>query len=336
MLGMCASIAICLMHVAMQYMYACVNYDIYYTMLYLQLPDQFCEVIISSITERSNTLLTKLNTIQATLLEIITLCSVGDDEHTLGLLATALQMSAPPLPYTALTGSSESSKRALRSSSKSHSGVLSTRTTSAVTLGQNRSFQAPVLSKLGAFEEAVLGKFSELVLETVGQMVERSHEQFCSCLLNSADLEANPDSSESNSNTTASKSPKMKSKNVSFDLPDSPGKGNSAIELENELINSISQTILLPDNSKSTPPLQLEVEVHFLIPRICLKPNLDDIQSYLLRVSMAMTSVLHQVMYWGGPNAGRPVYHVLEAKGTMQLFNERINQAMEGIIMLWI
>ncbi len=298
---------------------------------HMQLPDQFCEVIISSISKRSNSLLSNLHTIQTTLLEIIALCSVGGEECTLGLIATALQMTAPPPTHTSatLTNSSESSKRALHS--KEHSGVLSTRNASAATLlgGQSRPL-APLLSKLGTVEETVLGNFCELVFETIGKMVERSHEQLCSCLWRSSELEPNSDNGELDSNTVVSKPSKTKSKIVSFDIPDSPTKGNSAIELENELINSISQTILLPDRSKTTPPLQLEVEVHFLIPRICLKPNLDDIQSYLSRVSVAMTSVLHQVVCWAGPNAGFPLYHVLEAKGIMQLFHERITQAMQG------
>lgn len=294
--------------------------------LFVQRPDQFCDVIVSSITERSNSLLGKLHTMQTTLLEIIALCSPGGEERTLGLIATALRMSAPlsPPPHATMTSSSESSKRALHS--KGHSGVLSTRNTSAATLGHTRSLP-PVLSKLGSVEEAVLGQFCELVLEKIGEMVERSHEQLCSCLWNSADLEPNSNNGKSDSDSVA---PKTKSKIVSFDLPDSPTKGNSAIELENDLINSISQTILLPDRSRSTPPLQLMVEVHFLIPRICLKPNLDDIQSYLSRVSVAMTSVLHQVVYWAGPNAGQPLYDIMEAKGTIQLFHERITQATEG------
>ena len=292
-------------------------------------------MILSSITDRSNSLLKNVLTIRTALLEIISLCSGEGEDRTLDLIATALEMSAPHQQALQSTGSSENSKRALHSTA--HSGVLSgaqsTRNTSAATLGgvEPSRFLAQVLSKLGSVEEAVLVKFCEIVFDKVGKMVVKSHDQLCSCLWSSEDPEPDTGSSRSNSNTTVMKIVKTKSKNVSFNLPDSPAKGNSATELENELINSISQTILLPDKTKATPPLQLEVEVHFLIPRICLKPSLDEVQSRLSQVSGAIAHVLHLVVWWAGPNAGRRMYEVLESNGTIHYFHERILQAMEGM-----
>ena len=299
-----------------------------------QHPNEFTKVILSSITDRSNSLLTNVLTIRTALLEIISLCSGEGEDRTLGLITTALEMSAPHQQALLSTGSSENSKKALHSTA--HSGVLSgaqsTRNTSVATLGATSShFLAQVLSKLGSVEEAVLVKFCEIVFDKVGKMVVKSHDQLCSCLWSSGDLESDTGRSRSNSNTTISKTIKAKSKNVSFNLPDSPAKGNSATELENDLINSISQTILLPDKTKSTPPLQLEVEVHFLIPRICLKPSLDEVQSHLSQVSGAIARVLHLVVWWAGPNAGRRLYEVLESNGTIRYFHESILQAMEGM-----
>ena len=208
---------------------------------------------------------------------------------------------------------------------------------------------AEILRQLGPTEEAVVGKFCELVFDTVSKMVLKSHEQLCSCLWGSVNsnkeqedgsIQGN-DSSQSDSQNgkpesgnvetkTGNIKPNKKVKVVTFDLPDSSTKGNSSVELESELINSISQTILLPEPPQTAPPLQLEVEIHFLIPKICLKPSLEDIHSHLSQVSAAIVHVLNQVKWWVGQSAGKPLYDVFEANGTIQSFHESIMQAIEG------
>ena len=300
-----------------------------------QIPDEFSQVIHSSITDRSNAVLEKVFTIRTALLEIISLTSAKGEEKTLSLIATALQTSTPQHQAIASLSSSDSGKKAHQSRGHlSHSGVLSvavsTRNTSAATLGVTGHPLLEVLSKLGTVEENVLMKVCELVFDAVGRMVVKSHDQLCSCLWSSEAFEPVTEH-KSPSLSPSSRTPAVtRARVVTFDLPDSPAKGNSAIDLESELINSISQTVLLPESTKATPPLQLEVEIHFLIPRICLKPSLDEVQSQLSHVSAAIARVLHLVQWWVGPNAGRPLYEVFESKGTIQSFHESIMQAMEG------
>lgn len=287
----------------------------------------------------------------------------GGDDNSLGLLTTALQSSAYSTHHPAQTSvsSSDSSKKASTiHSSKARinhsgrsSGVHSTRNTSAATLGHGMAVSsqplAEILRQLGPTEEAVVGKFCELVFDTVSKMVLKSHEQLCSCLWGSVNsnkeqedgsIQGN-DSSQSDSQNgkpesgnvetkTGNIKPNKKVKVVTFDLPDSSTKGNSSVELESELINSISQTILLPEPPQTAPPLQLEVEIHFLIPKICLKPSLEDIHSHLSQVSAAIVHVLNQVKWWVGQSAGKPLYDVFEANGTIQSFHESIMQAIEG------
>ena len=299
-----------------------------------QIPDEFSQVILSSITDRSNAVLEKVFTIRTALLEIISLTSAKGEEKTLSLIATALQASTPQHQAIASVSSSDSGKRTHQSRGHlSHSGVLSgavsTRNTSAATLGATGHPLVEIMSKLGSVEENVLMKFCELVFDSVGRIVVKSHDQLCSCLWSSEALEPGTEH-KSLPLSSVSKAPVTRTRVVTFDLPDSPSKGNSAIDLESELINSISQTILLPESTKATPPLQLEVEIHFLIPRICLKPSLDEVQSQLSHVSAAIARVLHLVQWWVGPNAGRPLYEVFESKGTIHSFHEGIMQAMEG------
>jgi len=268
-------------------------------------------------------------TIRTALLEVISLCGNSEDK-TLSLIATALQNSSPRHQAVARLTSSESSRRINRSQ-PSHSGVLSavhsTRNTSAATLRASSQPLAQIMNKLGSTEETVLMKFGEQVLDSVGQMVVNSHEQLCTCLWSSKGSDLNISiNSKSGASTPVQKA---NTKTVTFDIPDSPAKVNSATELESELINSISQTILLPD-TKVTPPLQLEVEIHFLIPSICLQPSLDEVQAQLSFVSGAIARVLRLIECWAGPSAGRTLYEAFESNGTLQSFHENIVQAMEG------
>ena len=335
----------------------------YFSLIYSQHPDQFSKTILASVADQSNILLENVFSIRTALIEIITLTSSphGGDDNSLGLLTTALQSSAYSTRHPAQTSvsSSDSSKKTSTiHSSKAHinhsgrsSGIHSTRNTSAATLEHGMASHplADILSQLGPTEEAVLGKFCELVFDTVSKMVLKSHEQLCSCLWaseNSSKEQEDGNAQENDSSSsdsqngkpesgnvetkTGSVKPNKKVKVVTFDLPDSSPKGNSSVELESELINSISQTILLPEPPQTAPPLQLEVEIHFLIPTICLRPSLEDIHSHLSQVSAAIVRVLHQVTWWVGQSARKPLYDVFEANGTIQFFHESILQAIEG------
>lgn len=314
-------------------------------------------MILASITDHSNKALENVFCIQTALLEIMTLTSPLNrrDKGNGALVKAALEND--PQHLTSVSPSSNERASFTHSpkdhthSTRASSHVYSTHNTSAATLVNSFSTAThplmETLGQLGSTEEEVLVGFCELVLDTVSKMVSKSHDQLLSCLW------ANEDSSkkqgtghlqEHDSSISSSRDEKMEAgitaiesikpdkriKVVTFDLPNSPGKATSSVELESELINSISHTILLPETPQMATPLQLQVEVHFLIPQIRLRPNMDDIHAHLSKISAALVQVLHSVKWWVGPAAGKSLYEVFEAKGKLLSFHESIAQAIKG------
>ena len=304
--------------------------------LLMQHPDEFVEVMLASIIERSNRLLQRVAIVHKALLEIVALTTISP--QTNGKSAdTAHRVSATPVKskqqQAAVTSSSTSDKRRGSISNKSTpqhepssrmlSGNKYTSSNSMVyaTTPTHRLMDL-TLHQFGPADEEVLRYFCKLVNQAVMKAVLSSHGRFLSSLLATAIGET---TAHSTPNTRASST----EKSVKFSTPDD-------VEINKEGETTHSKTQLSLSDSKPGPLLQLTVDVHFATPRIQLEPTLDNVHSDLLEVSDALLRVLHQVRWWARPNAGRTLYEVYEVGAKENDVRSTILKSIQGNQLIYL
>lgn len=211
----------------------CVAIELMYAYI-LQQPQQFVEIIMSSIIERSNKLLHLISIIRAALMEIVRLTS----PHREGQQASELH-SFLPLPLKGRnpaesSGSSSTGERRGTLSNKStpqrsgHASVqhFSSPGTMVVSITPTHD----IIGQLEPAAEGVIVHFCEITFEMVNQMVLRSHDLFSRMLWS----RSGPPSSTSlgeGEGQEGDGEEKRASRVVSFNVPDSPEKVESLAEV---------------------------------------------------------------------------------------------------------
>ena len=281
----------------------------------------------TSIGDRSTKLLADIAKVQCAVMEIISLAS-----------SSSPSSSTPPPshPYHQLTflrgPQNTDSRKTLtkKGSSKStpqhdsHSVTLS-----GSSAGATKPSHVAVctVSETG---EKVLSHFCKLVFEAVGNLVHRSHSQFCNTLCGSSTLLVGHRAAGSEEEVEPGSFPKEDKDR------ETKGSGESKVvtfqepEMKEPPFYQPTKPACPSPTDTRPPSLQLVVHVHFSTPRIHLNPTLEEVHSYLAHVSSSMVNVLHQITWWVEPNTHRSLHNDFEEKGTVESIQTSILRAIQG------
>lgn len=292
------------------------------------------DVVLASVMEQSNKLLEQIAVIYQALLDIITLTSSSQSDgkptdSTVQASSTPVKgkghpgrnsspmsdkrssvLSSKSTPQHDQTSSSRMLGECIRHTSNNIMGHVATLTQKLTTLALNH------LSSVG---EEVLSHFCKLVSEAAVKAVLQSHSEFTSSL-HAADKTVKAAKAHYSPAVTRAGS---REKSVTFNIPD------VHMDEEGEQIPSTSPKLSVAD-TKSTPPLQLTVDVYFSTPRIQLEPTLDNVHSDLLEISAALLYVLHHMKWWVRPNTGRTLYDVFEISADEDAMHNNILKSIQS------
>ena len=293
----------------------------------LQHPREFSVAMATSIGDRSTKLLADIATVQSAVMEIISLA-----------FSSSSSSSTPPLshPYHQLTflrGPQNTDSRKTLTKKDSSKSTPQHDSHSVTLSGSSAGATKPSHVAVGTVSEAgekVLSHFCKLVFEAVGNLVQRSHSQFCNALCGSSTLLVGHRAAGSEEEVEPGSFPKenkdqetrgsVERKLVTFQEP----------EMKDPPFYHPTKPACPSPTDARPPSLQLVVHIHFSTPRIHLNPTLEDVHSYLAHVSSSMVNVLHQITWWVEPNTHRSLHNDFEEKGTVELIQTSILRAVQG------
>lgn len=218
--------------------------------LFLQQPQQFVEIIMSSIIERSNKLLHLITVIRTALLEIVNLTAPRTGRET-----TELHPFMPTLPNRAhnpaessrsstaekhsTTNPDYSNKSTPQRSSCYASGMQSAQHMSSPgTMVFSITPTHDAIGQLGPVVEGVLVHFCEATFDVVNRMVLRSHDLFSGMLWSRSSqlpsgylLLGEEEQEEEVREAGEQEQERRASRVVSFNVPDSPEKVESLADV---------------------------------------------------------------------------------------------------------
>ena len=280
-----------------------------------QHPQEFLEVMIASVIEKSNRLLRHIAVVHRALLDIVTLTSSPQTADGRSADSTVHIPSAPPksgkphhtsvnnTSYSEKKGTSDSNKGTPQHTSPSRALSACNKYISAANTMVQLTTPTHGFTHLDSIGEKVLNHFCKLVSEAVVKAVLHSHTKFISSL-------------------GATLLERAFVKMASQSCPD--------IGISDKTEEEAWDHQLYLADSNSTPLLRLMVDVHFSTPRIQLDPPLDKVHSDLLEVSEALLRVLHQVRWWVSPNAGRSLYDVFEISAKEEAMYAVIRKSIQS------
>ena len=74
------------------------------------------------------------------------------------------------------------------------------------------------------------------------------------------------------------------------------------------------------------------MDIKLSTPMFVISPDLSDVLKHIMDVSSALLGVLKKVKWRHGPHAGKSLYEMMEANGTIQIMQRDICQAIEGLL----
>ena len=295
--------------------------------LYFQHPEEFVEVLLASIIERSNRLLLHVAVIHKALLEIVNLTASSHTDGRSTKTTASLTSTTPAkskLSQTAASSSSgekgmgslsnKSTPQREPSSRLLSSGSYKPTSTNSVVCATTptHGLAELTLHQFGPDGEEVLNYFCQLVSQAVVRAVMNSHSKFLSTVHPTAVAETIAQDSRDTK-------PSLIEKSVKFSPPND-------MDFDKEGGDEMSYST----NAKANRLLRLTVDVNFATPRIQLEPTLDCVHSDLLEVSDTLLRVLHRVKWWARPNVGRTLYDVYDIRAKDDAMRSTILKSIHG------